>query len=490
MGRYVRKYFKDASGNFYYRTIDGQKVYQWGFDNEVLDSIRYGYRVYLNSVSATVERIGSTLLHQSQPINSQIGRLIENDDGSVNYYLGEYDSRVKQSDGSPAVWDGTDGNIQLLKPGYYFKLELGENATGAYVDRWFSTEYIPGYTYRLPRFISPFYGTIDNVNNKLACVCSIKFEPNGEVLRDGNGLPVYAANAAQYRGGNNSTSWDADYRSFLGMARTSLNRATLLTYHSGSLTTGAAGVMGELAQLFTLEYGTYNAQLAYNAALDSEGFRQGGLGSGPAVVSGEWSTHNGYNPFVPNGVTMPLGNKTGVVNYSIKNWQNSGTDKVVTVSSWRGFENWFEYLFLINTDHLAYHQADANGGKVHLYVCEDYTKLANPASDETDGLTETPPDGYVLRSVNLPTSNGYGLYELSNSYGDMYPESVGGGSTTGLCDYYYRNPADRGWFGPLLAGYAYSGSRAGVRHAYTYYRVSSAVAYIGFRLCRHTPQID
>ncbi len=491
MNRYVRKFFKDASGNLYYKTINGEKKYLWGYDNEVLDAIRYGYRVYVNSLSATVERIGSALLHQSLPIQNQIKRYVEATDGTLMYWLDQDDSRFRGDNGAEADLTGAAGNVMLYKPGYWFKLEIGENSIGKYVDRWFSTEYIPGYTYRPALSISPWYGTFDNINNRIASVCSLQFNPDGSIKRDGvTDLPLFTDNASQFRGGNNNAARDNTYQTDQGMARTNVSRATLLTKHFGSLTTGAAGVMSELAQLFTLEYATYNSQAAYNAALTAEGFKQGGLGNGPSVASAEWSAHNGYYPFVPNGVTAPLGNHTGQVTYTIKNWQNLGTDKDVTVTSWHGFENWFEYLWLINTDHLVYHQADANGGKVHLYVCEDYTKLANPANDETTGLTETPPDGYELRSVDLPTANGYGWNEVENTKGDMYPINTQGSSVQGLCDYYYRNPADRGWFGPLLAGPANSGSPAGVRAAVTSSRVSSADARYGFRLCRHNPAIE
>ncbi len=491
MGRYVKRHFKDSSGNYYYQTIDGQKIYLWGYDNEVLDSIRYGYRVYTASTSAIPERIGSELLHQQQPINSQIRRYVEGADGSFKYWLKHDDSRLRADNSLPADLTGVDGNVQLYKPGYFFRLEVGEDANGRYVDRWFSNEYIPGYTYRPPRSTSAFWGTFDNVNNRLASVCSLIFNPDGSIQRDAiTDFPLYAANAAQFRGGNNNAAWDGTYRSLLGHARTNVSRATIAGYRNGDLTEAAGGIISELAQLWTLEYCNYNSQAAYNAAFDANGMRQGGLGSGPAVVSAEWNTHNSYYPFIPNGVTAPLGNQTGQVSYVIKNWQNSGTDKTVTVTSWRGLELWFEYLWLIASDHLVYHQADANGGKVHLYVCDDYTKLANPASDETNGLTETPPNGYDLRSVDLPTANGYGWNELENAAGDMYPKNTQGSATQGLCDYYYRNPADRGWFGPLLAGLATNGSRAGVRHANTSNRVSSAAAYFGFRLCRHNPEID
>jgi hypothetical protein len=202
------------------------------------------------------------------------------------------------------------------------------------------------------------------------------------------------------------------------------------------------------------------------------------------VDSTQWNTHNGYNPFVPGGVTAKLGNNSGVVNYTIKDFAGLG-DKVVPIPSYRGFENWYEFLWLINDDSLMYHQPDVDGGKVLLYVCSDPTKFANPLSDSTT----TVPDGYELRTDKLPTANGYGWLEADNAQGDMFPISTGGSATEGICDYYYRDAANRGWFGPLLSAIAGHGTVAGSRFAHTYYRVTSAYAYSGFRLCRSNPVV-
>jgi len=251
MGRYVKRHFTDSSGNLYHETIDGQKIYLWGYDNEVLDAVRYGYRVRPASYSATVERIGSAVLHATCPIQNGIRRYIETAAGEFVCWLNNSDSRLREDNGDAAVLDGTIGNVMLYKPGYWFKLEAGVDGEGAYVDRWFSMEYIPGYTYRMPRSVSPWYGTFDNVNLRVASVCSLIFNVDGSIQRDAvTDLPDMAANAAQFRGGDNTTTWDDTYRSHLGRARTNVNRATLFDYHYGDLTSAAGGIMSELAQLW------------------------------------------------------------------------------------------------------------------------------------------------------------------------------------------------------------------------------------------------
>ena len=450
----------------------------------------YGYRQYITSKSRLVTRIGNLDLHKTLPLQSQIRRYLEAPDGTFICWLDGLNSRFRADNGVEVALDGSVGNVMVYKPGYWFKVETGSDGNGAYVDRLFSLIELPGYIYRKPLGGSAFWGTFDNVNNRVASVCSLTFNADGSIARDVvTDLPVFAANAAQFRGGTNSNTWDNTYRSMLGTARTTVTRADIIAKGFGTLTGAAGQFFTELAQLYTLEYANYNGQETYNAALTVEGYRQGGLGSGPTVSSSEWNTHNGYNSFIPNGVTVGLGNRTGRVDYRIKNWANTGVDKTVAVSSYRGVELWFEYLWRIVPDHIIYHAAVAAGNKCSLYVTEDHTKLANPASDETNGLTLTPPAGYELRSVNISPAEGYGWVEVANKKGDMYPQSVSASATEGLCDYFYRS-ADRGWFGPLLAGYAASGSLAGVRYAYTTSRCSYAHANFGFSLCRHNPAVE
>jgi len=315
----------------------------------------------------------------------------------------------------------------------------------------------------------------------------VQFDEAGDILRDEvTDLPVYTTNAAQFRGGNNSSANDAAYNSLLGVGRTGVARADIRNKCAAiGAHHGTYRAMSELAQLQTLEYGNYDIQENYNPSLDANGFRQGGLGRGPAVDWSQWTTHNGNHPFVPGGVTAKLGNNSGVVNYTIKNWANLGSDKIVPVPSYRGFELWYEYLWLINDDSLVYHQTDPEGGKVLLYVCADPSKFAYPAS-ETE---PTPPAGYELKTDKLPTTDGWGWNEADNVEGDMLPINTGASSVEGICDHFWRNTASRGWYGPLLSGSASNGTYAGSRLALTNARATHAHAYFGFRLCRSNPVV-
>ena len=52
-------------------------------------------------------------------------RAVANVDGTINYYLNPTNSTQK-IDGSPAVLDGTDGEVVVEKPAFYYKIENGQ----------------------------------------------------------------------------------------------------------------------------------------------------------------------------------------------------------------------------------------------------------------------------------------------------------------------------------------------------------------------------
>ena len=91
----------------------------------------YGIRINLNNsghcvADGKLERVGNLDLHRSLPIQSRIKRYVANADGSVKYWLGANDSRVKEGGGAAAL-NATDGIVQLYKPDYWRRLEFDGN---------------------------------------------------------------------------------------------------------------------------------------------------------------------------------------------------------------------------------------------------------------------------------------------------------------------------------------------------------------------------
>lgn len=431
----------------------------------------YGVQGDLTSKDNKLTRVGNLDLHRTLPVQAKLRRFVENTDGSVKYYLHQNDSRKKDS-GAVATIDSTDGNVMLEKPEYYLRVEI-EGTKWIYA----ISEYpLPGFIKMGRKSISPWYGTIDLTNNKAVSGSWLTWDGD-EIARDSNGYVVLKSNAAQFRGGagNVDAAKDGTYNSQLGMARTSVSKATVRPLCKDGTHIGAGRAYTEIAWLQRIEYANTNCQEAYNATLTADGFHQGGLGNGTSVNGDQWNTWGGYKPFIPCGVTATLGNNTGRVAYTIKGW--TGGDKVVYVTSYRGMEVPFEYLWLLADDFLVWHKDDVSTA----YVCEDPTKFTSHSDSAT-----TVPNGYEAMT-NLPRSSGYiGTVGIS-AKGHTFPATTGGSSVTGFCDYFYTPVGDggRGWYGALLSASAHRGANAGFGYLITLNRSSYAHAYIGFRLCRN-----
>ena len=262
------------------------------------------------------------------------------------------------------------------------------------------------------------------------------------------------------------------------MPKTSVAKSAVRSHCLNGTHHGFGRVFAEIAWLQRIEYANLNCQDTYTETLTEDGFHQGGLGSGCTANNSQWTTHNNHNPFVPCGVTAPLGNNTGKVTFTVKNWQNGGTDKDILVTSYRGLETPFEYLTCLADDLLAWHKED----KSELYVCEDPTKFASPADSAA-----TVPDGYVAET-DLPRQEGFGLTLSFGDHAYGFIDEVGGAENKGVCDKFYTpltaGFTDWGWYGALLAGNANNGANAGFGYLNTNNRSSNANANIGFRLYR------
>lgn len=432
----------------------------------------YGIQGDFTSLDYKLTRVGNLDLHRTLPIQKKIRRFVENTDGSVKYYLHQNDSRNKES-GASAILDGTDGNVMLEKPEYYFRMEV----QGTKWLRAYSEYPLPGFVKMERKVLSPWFATIDNSTSTAVSACFLTWSGSA-IARDTNGFIVLTANAANCRGGSGAgdSGWDATFHSMLGMPRTSVAKSNVRPTCKNGTHHGAYRAYNEIAWLQRCEYASLHCQDTYNETLTADGYKQGGLGSGPAVDWTEWGNWGGYRPFVPSGVTATLGNNTGKVSYVIKGW--TGGDKTVQVTSYRGLENPFEYLWMLADDVLIYHGATTSTA----YVCEDPTKFTSH-SDSATGV----PAGYVSVS-NLPRTDGYILQLTHSSKSFSFPDTLGGNSNVGACDYFWTCVDDAGftpgWYGSLLSADANYGAYAGFGGLHTGNRSSYAGAGLGFRLCR------
>lgn len=433
----------------------------------------YGVQGDFYSTDKTLTRVGNLDLHRTLPVHQTMRRYVENTDGSVKYYLHQNDSRKKES-GAAAILDSTDGNVMHEVAEHYFHFEVSGTKWIAAISMY----PLPGFV-KIPRRVgSPWGCTIDNVNNAVVSGSWLTWSGDA-IARDANGLPVFTANATQFRGAGNASGNDGTAKSGLGMCRTSIDRTAMRNRCKNGTHVGAGRWYNTVKWLFRIEYATMDCQAAFNASLTDDGFHQGGLGNGTAFASADWNTHNGYYPFIPCGVTATLGNNTGLVSYECV--LSQGGTKTFQVQSYRGVEVPFEYIWLNADDMIVHHSPTAANNLSVAYVCDDPTLFVTPSNTQ-----EAVPTGYVAKTT-LPRASCYPKYEEVDSTTETsFPAASGGSGSTGICDYFYHlgEEAD-GWYAALFGGSADFGAYAGFGSLHTDYRPTGTGANVGFRLCRN-----
>nr|DAZ57503.1 MAG TPA: tail collar fiber protein [Caudoviricetes sp.] len=402
-------------------------------------------------------RIGKMELHKELPLQSMMRNCILKNDGSVAYYLHANDS-TKQDNGAAADLTGATGQMETELPDMYVRFETDGNKCRHLQ----STEPLPGFHLWRKGYIGSVEATVQRSTTTLASVCNTD---------------------ADYRGGNNDATRDGTYRTMLGMPATNISLTNFRAYARKRGSTEWNCNLYRLHKmmwwLFAVEYANFNSQADFNAALDENGYHQGGLGAGVTTWDGtSWSNYNGYYPLVPCGVTNSLGNHTGTVDYNVIGSDGS-TVKTFAVPRYRGVENPFGHIWKWTDGCKCIIQSEASGGLSKFYVCD------NPANFTSSGTTN-----YDYRG-NLPRSEGYVKALILGEDGEIMPLAVGGGSTTYFCDYFYTNIPTSGESerGVLFGGVAAYGAHAGFVFATTNYAATNAAAYIGSRLC-FDPQIE
>lgn len=452
-------------------------------------------------------RIGKMELHQSLPLQNMMCRCILKDDGTVNYYLHPNDS-TKRDNSAAANLTGADGQYMVELPDVYIRFEMDGNKRRCLI----STQPLPGFKLWRKDYISAVEATVQRSTQKLCAVVNTD---------------------ADYRGGGNQADWDELSKTMLGKPATSINLTNFRAYArkrgSTEWNCNLYQTHKKLWWLYAVEYCNFDSQDTFNAELDENGYRQGGLGAGITTLEwSRWSTFNGNNPVVPCGLTNSLGNKSGYIEFTMPfEYDSNGASKyagkydaktaytagqyvskgeflytckadaaagtaltdtasftpvarkVVQVPSYRGVENPFGHIWKWTDGCKCLIQSENDGGLSEFHACDD------PAAFTSSGVAN-----YNLRG-NLPRKEGYVKQVILGDDGEIMPLEVGAGSTTYFCDYFYTNVPTSGIAerGVLFGGHANSGATAGFVYAYTSSSAAAAYANFGSRLCFY-PQIE
>mgnify|MGYP001765749227 CR=1 FL=1 len=412
----------------------------------------YGVRIDEANSSPDLTRIsGNTsamALHASLPVQSLMKGCLLADNGTVNYYL-KSDDWSKKADGTASNLDGTDGQVMIEVPTYY---RITENPSAGVYDHKISLVSIPGWQKVDKFYIGAYEGAVQRSTLKLASVKNT---------------------TTDYRGGNNTSAWDALAKTQLGRPATNISLTNFRTYarNRGSNKWNVEIYRNSMLiyELFIIEYATLNSQKAVNGTLTAQGYKQGGLGNGVSTANGtEWNNFNAYNPFVPCGYSDTLANTSGEVNYTATDFGGTGINKTFTVPRYRGIEHPFGHIWKWQDGASIFHEAA--GGNSKFYTCDTPANFAdNTASN------------YDYRS-NLPTSSGYVKYVTHDEKGVIISKNSTGGSLTYFCDYFYTPGLINGWRAVLRGGRADAGSNVGFGYLITYSAASSTDTHFGARL--------
>jgi hypothetical protein len=418
--------------------------------SDVEERFSYGVEINTTVPSPLLTRIGNLAFHKSLPIQNKMKGCSLDDNGKVVEYL------------NPSSWLGHDrtgasGQVMVELPEHYEKFET----EGTKIRARMSELPLPGYR-RVPKmYISAYEASMQRSTGKLCSV--VNLDPD-------------------YRGGENQAVWDDTYRSLLGRP---------VTYKSRTDFRNAARLRGAGTQwncmdytayktvvwMYLIEYANLDSQSAFNAQLDANGYKQGGLGYGVTTFA-QWNTFNNQRCFVPCGHTDGLGNASGEVPYTVDINGDGNTTATMHVNRYRGIENPFGHIFKWSDGINIEIKIDADGGTSKVFVS------TNPADYIDNGYTN-----YEMRGLSARTG-GYIKEMIVGEYGDIIPSAIGGSSSTYWCDQYEISPASSALRAVLFGGEAYSTISAGFGRSNSHNAPSRVFVNVGSRLCFIPKQIN
>jgi hypothetical protein len=408
----------------------------------------YGIEFDTSVSSPSCLRIGNGALHKVLPVQSRMKGCLLDDSGKVVEYL-------NPKDWTGNTRDGSRGQVMVEIPLHYRKFETDGTKRRVRL----SELPLPGY-HQVPKmYVSAYEASVQRSTSMLASVVN---------------------DSIDYRGGDNTASYDGTYRSLLGRPATYISRTDFRAYarkrkpETAEWNCMTYEMQKTLYWLFVVEYATLNSQADYNAALTTEGLRQGGLGAGVTTFGGDWDTFNGYKPFVPCGHTDSLGNGTGTVQYTVLK-EDKSEWKTFDVPRYRGVENPFGHISKW-TDGINIHMStntDKGGdGLSKVFVCND------PSLFNDINYT-----GYS-HVGNEAREEGFSKELIFGEYGEIITAVVGGSSTTYHCDNHYTYmPYSEMLSGVLFGGTALYGAEAGLAYSASGSAPSNMCSLFGSRLC-------
>ena len=228
-----------------------------------------------------------------------------------------------------------------------------------------------------------------------------------------------------------------------------------------------------ICHLFLVEYATRNSQKAVNTELTSEGFRQGGLGSGCTTGTATINGATTYS-FIPTGSSDSLGSGSGEVTVTIQQTDSSGSNTTTTTrkcNRYRGIENPFGHVWKYTDDVISVYISGY--GARFWYKCDSPDHFGDSISNDNP---------YYKNIAANAVVTGYKTKIVTTSTCDFFALSCNNGSeTTYWCDYNWDN-TDGSLHCLLIGGSSDSGGWAGLFGLNSDGGVGYSYANIGSRL--------
>ena len=411
------------------------------------ETFAYGVVIDESIADPTLERIGNNEMAMAAAVNElAVQGTLQN--GYIKRF--KKDNGLFYEDGTPAVVDGSAGDVVTHMPDFY---AMVEEISPTKHNIWVSPYPIPGFYKQKGFTIGSFKAAVNNASVYGAPANSLWSVKNASTI---------------FRGGNNDATNDALDKGFIQKARTQLSRTA---FHAYAQNRGASyGLMdwnahNVLMLLFMTKYGTLNSQLPVSGKVN--GFYAGGLGNGlTTVASADWSAYNGYYPLAKIGQTLSKGLVDGEMDYTIPSF-NAGGDVTVKLNSFMGIENPFGDLYEWIQGINIWKQTAGEGDQylALLYALNQY-------KDDTTGYEE---------AVAITKSEGWLKSVILQDKFSLLAKAVGGSSSTYFSDYFY-NGSSLGLYGLLRSAAANYGAISGLAYASSNYVPSNASTNFGSRL--------
>jgi len=378
----------------------------------------------------TGQPTGQSLSDAYLPIQSSMKRCVINDSGAVQYYLCSTDSTLKEDCSTPANLDGTDGQVMVEIPKFYYSYDYtgtthswsislaqqaGMSLHPAFNKNGSEVDY---------RYIGAYEGSMyDDSLSQMVPAASIvsNMYASGDKLCSVTASGIYPK--------TNETR--AEYRSM------ATERGTGWRQQDYDL-------VSAIQLLYVIEYASWYSQSV--------------IGAGRTNLSdGTWTAGSYIG-------VCGLSNLDGNGTNAVQNGGSSGYD--TDYMTYRGIENFFGNVWKL-----------VDGFNINdniPYVSNTDTDFADDTTTNYTRLEDLGESG-----ITLINSNGYQttLEQIDRGF---LPSAAGGYSSTYITDYYYQNS---GWRVASLGGFAHHGGAAGFFFWSLSFSSSYDVASVGGRVC-------